>query len=103
MRTRSSTDYRYQAGQLQRTQKPPAPRGLNENHNHELKNLFKATATAAVGGSGPFHDFYAALIAAGKKPALARLTLARKIAAIALSVWKKGARFDPGQLKRQAA
>jgi transposase len=103
LRTRSSADYRYKAGQLQRSQKPPAPRGLNENHNHELKNLFKATASAAVGGSGAFHDFYTALIAAGKKPALARLTLARKIAAITLSVWKKGARFDPGQLKRQAA
>jgi len=102
LRTRSSADYRLKAGQLQRSQKPPALRGLNENHNHELKNLFKATATVAVGGSGPFHEFYAALIAAGKKPAMARLTLARKIAAITLSVWKKGARFDPGQLKRQA-
>jgi transposase len=103
LRTRSSADYRLKAGQLQRSPKPPALRGLNENHNHELKNLFKAIATVAVGGSGPFHDFYAALIAAGKKPTMARLTLARKIAAITLSVWKKGARFDPGQLKRQAA
>ncbi len=103
LRTRSSADYRFTAGQLQRSQKPPTLRGLNENHNHELKTLSKATATVAVGGSGPVHDFYAALIGAGKKPAMARLTLARKIAAITLSVWKKGARFDPGQLKRQAA
>jgi hypothetical protein len=28
------------------------------------------------------------------KPELARLTLARKIAAITLAVWKKGERFD---------
>ena len=103
LRTRSSADYRLTAGQLQRLPKPPALRGLNENHNHELKNLFKAMATVAVGGRGPFHDFYAALIATGKKPSMARLTLARKIAAITLSVWKKGARFDPGQLNRQAA
>ena len=34
---------------------------------------------------------------------MARLTLARKIAAITLSVWKKGESFDPEQLKPQAA
>jgi len=37
------------------------------------------------------------------KPAMARLTVARKIAAIVLTIWKKGDRFDPEQLKRQAA
>jgi hypothetical protein len=37
------------------------------------------------------------------KPALARVTLARKIAAIALTIWKKGESFNPEQLKRQAA
>jgi len=34
---------------------------------------------------------------------MARLTLARKIAAISLTIWKKGERFDPEQLKTQAA
>jgi hypothetical protein len=33
----------------------------------------------------------------------ARLTLARKIAAIALTLWKKEERFDAEQLKTQAA
>jgi len=36
------------------------------------------------------------------KPHLARLTLTRKIAAITLLVWKKGARFDAKHLKPQA-
>jgi hypothetical protein len=31
---------------------------------------------------------------------MARLTLARKIAAITLSAWRKRVHFDPGQLKR---
>jgi len=57
-----------------------------------------ASATA-----GPFQDFYAALLAKGMKPSMARLTLARKIAAITLILWKKGARFDAQQLKQQAA
>jgi hypothetical protein len=34
---------------------------------------------------------------------MARLTLARKIAAITLALWKKGERFDATQLKPQAA
>ena len=53
--------------------------------------------------SGPFHGFYEALLAKGMQPTMARLTLARKIAAITLIVWKKGARFDPQHLKQQAA
>jgi len=34
---------------------------------------------------------------------MARLTLARKIAAITLAVWKKGVDFDAKQLDQQAA
>ena len=46
---------------------------------------------------------YAALLAKGMKPEMARLTLARKIAAITLTLWKKEERFDVEQLKTQAA
>jgi hypothetical protein len=49
------------------------------------------------------HDFYEALLAKGRKPTMARLTLARKIAAITLIVWKKEVRFDANYLKPQAA
>jgi len=52
---------------------------------------------------GPFHDFYAGLLAQGMKPKMARLTLTRKIAAITLTLWKKEERFDAKQLKTQAA
>jgi len=34
---------------------------------------------------------------------MAHLTLARKIAAIALTLWKRGVCFDPEELKPQAA
>jgi len=37
------------------------------------------------------------------KPEMARLTLARKIAAITLTLWKRGEGFDAEQLKPQAA
>jgi len=101
--THSSGEYRYQEGQLRRAKKPVALRGLNKNHNHDLKAIFKSAATNASGLAGPLHDFYEALLAKGMKPSMARLTLARKIAAITLMVWKKGARFDPEHLKAQAA
>ena len=59
--------------------------------------------TQASASQDPLGDFYQGLLAGGVKPPMARLTLARKIAAIALTIWKKGEGFDPAQLKRQAA
>jgi len=103
LQTRSSGEYRFTGGQLQHSKKLPALRGLNANHNHDLKNLFKSAATHASASTDPLGDFYQNLLAKGMKPAMARLTLARKMAAIVLKIWKKGERFDPGQLKRQAA
>jgi hypothetical protein len=52
---------------------------------------------------GPFQDFYQATLAQGITPTMARLTLARKIAAITLTLWKKGENFDAEKLKSQAA
>jgi hypothetical protein len=37
------------------------------------------------------------------QPEMARLTLARKIAAITLKIWKKGEMFNPEYLMPQAA
>src|ERR1700732_4523557 len=101
--THDSAQYRYVGGQVQRSKKPQQIRGLNQNHNHEMKEIFKSTATRASCGMGPFRDFYQALLAKGMKPEMARLTLARKIAAITLTLWKRGERFDAEQLKAQAA
>ena len=54
--------------------------------------------------SRTFQNFYCgAALAKGVKPTMARFTLARKIAAITLTLWKKGGNFDPEKLKSQAA
>ena len=104
LQTRNSGEYRYKEGQLQRAKKPPALRGLNVNHNHDLKNIFKSAATqAGVCKDDPLGKYYQNLLATGMEPPMARLTLARKIAAIALTIWKKGEHFDPAKLKQQAA
>jgi len=103
LKTYTSGEYRFVEGQLQRSKRLLAIRGLNTNHNHDLKNIFKGAAIRAAAVAGPFQEFYAALVARGMKPSMARLTLARKIAAITLLVWKKGVRFDAQYLKQQAA
>ena len=95
--------YRFVGGQLKRSKKALAIRGLNLNHNHDLKNIVKGAATWAAANNGPFQNFYEACLVRGMKPSMARLTLARKIAAITLLVWKKGVRFDAEHLKQQAA
>jgi Transposase and inactivated derivatives len=96
--TRSSSDHYFEKGELRKRRKPALTRGLNRNYNRRLKQVFKS---AAARGScrGPFKPMYEQLLAKGLKPDLAKLTLARRISAIALAMWKKGERFDPKKLK----
>jgi transposase len=99
--TRSSADYALVNGAIKKSNKLPATRGLNQNFNHTLKMVFKTAATGVR--SGPFKDYYEALLAKGTSSQMARLTLARKIAAIALAVWKKGEAFDPEKFVKLTA
>ena len=101
--THDSGEYRCVRGKLQRNRERITVRGLNDNHNKDLKNLFKSAAISASTRPGPLHDFYVARVEKGMRPTMARLTLARKIATITLTMWKKGVGFDPQNLYRQAA
>ena len=93
----TSAERKFVDGQLVRSQKMVATRGLNKDHNPKMKEIFKSAATKAR-VRGPFAAYYAGLMARGMKPELATITLARKIAAITLAVWKKGEAFDPKKL-----
>jgi len=68
-----------------------------------LKNIFKGAAMTVVTQlkSDPLYEDYQRLLAAGTKPNLAQLTIARKIAAIALSMWKNKERYDPTKHRKQ--
>jgi transposase len=101
--THDSGEYRYVRGKLQRNRERMTVRGLSDNHNHDLKNLFKSAAVSASHRPGPLREFYAALLEKGMRPTMARITLARKMASITLTIWKKGVDFDAKQLQRQAA
>ena len=45
LKTYTSGEYRFEGGQLKRSKKTLAIRGLNRNYNHDLKNIFKGQRT----------------------------------------------------------
>ncbi len=79
-------------------------RGLNRHHNHTLKHIFKGAATTVITQleTEPLQLDYQRLLAAGTKPNLAKLTIARKLAAIALSMWKNKEKYDPAKYRKQS-
>jgi transposase len=103
LETYDSAQYHLIHGQVQRKPRPVQVRGLNWNHNHDLKGVFKSAATMAAHREGVFRQFYSGLLDKGMRPEMARLTLARKIAAITLKIWKEGGTFQAEHVKSQAA
>jgi transposase len=100
--TRSSADYQRDGAQLRRVKRAASTRGLTRSHNRTLKHVFKSAALTAS-RCEPFKTRYAEMLARGLRPELARVTMARKIAAITLAVWKAGAGFEAGKVLGQAA
>jgi transposase len=96
--TRTSAEYELAAGRPVRRPRAPMTRGLNRNHSPVVKNILKGAATAATARPGPLHDWYQHLLQRGMREELARVTLARKLAAITLRLWKTGAAYDPTHL-----
>jgi transposase len=97
VRTESSAQYQIIQGQVRKSDKLASTRGLNQNYNRTLKYVFKSAATRAR-GTGPFKRSYERSLSKGIRPTMALLTLARKIAAVTLVLWKKGERFDSKKL-----
>jgi transposase len=84
-------------GRICRSKKRPLVRGLNRNYSRSLKSVFKSAAKTAA--QGPWKSHFDALVANGAREPLALLTLARKIASITLTLWKKGERYDQKKVK----
>lgn len=91
--TRSSADHIFVNGKLQKVTKNTNTRGLTNHFCHRLKHVFKTAAQHATKNEA-FSRYYENLVTNGTKPSLARVSLARKIAAIALSIWKNKSEFD---------
>ena len=75
-------------------------RGLNRNFNRMLKDVFKGAATTVIGRAQdePLYRHYVSLLDGRTKPNLAKLTIARQIAAIVLALWRSMEVYDPKRL-----
>ena len=73
-------------------------RGLNKKRHPVLKDIFKGAATTVI-EKLPDHALHADYQRCLKntKPNLAKLTLARRIAAIVLAMWKNEEAYDPAK------
>jgi len=97
--TRSSSDWVQTAEGAWIKARVPLTRGLSRQHNHFLKAIFKGAATTVVTqrNKDPIHARYERLLDGGTKPTLAKLSLARMIAATVLRMWKNEEEYDPGR------
>lgn len=100
--TRSSSDYDIEGGQLKRKQGVAQTRGLTREYSRRLKRIFKAAAVEAQKDER-IKEIYGQQVGRGVRPEMARLTIARKLSAVALSMWKSGAEYDENKLMRGAA
>jgi transposase len=73
-------------------------RGLTRKCNRNLKNVFKGAAHTVLTMPGradnELYRRYERWLEAGTKPPLAKVSLARKIATITWTVWRKGEPYD---------
>ena len=100
--TRSSSDYEVVEEGLLRKSNNTQTRGLNREYNRRLKGVFKSGALEALKDES-VKKIYTRLTSKGVRAEMARLTIARKLAAVALAIWKRGEEFDEKKLTRQVA
>jgi transposase len=79
-------------------------RGLSKNFNRTLKTVFKGAATTVIGQARdePLYQHYQRLLDGGTKPNLAKLTIARQIAAITLALWRNEEVYDHTRIAHKA-
>jgi transposase len=72
-------------------------RGLTRKRHPVLKMIFKGAATSVIEQlpEDPLHQHYERMLTAVIKPNLAKLTVARRVAAIVLAMWKHQEVYDP--------
>jgi transposase len=93
-----SGQYEVVGGEVRRVRERVRTRGLNKNGNRRVKQLFKGAAAVAC-WRGAMKGWYEERVAGGMRQELAKVSLARKIAAVALAVWKSGETFDEKRIR----
>jgi transposase len=99
--TRSSSDW-VREGRTWTRKPTRQTRGLNRNRHPELKAIFTGAATTVIQHMPQhvLHQDFQRMTDQGTKPNLAKLTLARRIAAATLAMWKHQEDYDPSKIRR---
>jgi transposase len=95
--TQATAEYQEQGGQIIRSKKKVATRGLNWNHNPRLKQVFKGAALSAL-SYAEVRAYYDRQIEQGTSAALARVSVARKLASLTLTIWQRREDYDSTQV-----
>jgi transposase len=98
----TSADHEFKDGTIRKKNKRKTTRGLTWCYNRQLKMIMKGAALEAIKRE-PFKSIYQRMTDRGLKPEVARVAIARKMAAIILSLMKKGESFDPKHLIKEVA
>ncbi len=95
--TRSSSDWVQTSDGDWIRARVPQTRGLSRQHNRVLKEIFKGASTTAITqrNKDPIYARYERMLDSGTKPTLAKLSLARIIAATVLRMWKDEEEYRP--------
>jgi transposase len=99
--THATAEYQEQDGHIVKTRKKVATRGLNWNHQPQLKQVFKGAALSAL-SRAEIRAYYDQQIAQGTSAALARVCVARKLASITLTLWQRQEEYDPSKAFTQS-
>lgn len=91
--TRSSADHQIINGTISKRRKVIGTRGLNPLHVPELKKVFKDAALSAQRRE-PCKSWYEKRIENGMRTEMARLSLARRLAAVTLTIWQRKEKFE---------
>jgi len=93
----STSDHEIIAGHIFRKQHKHATRGLTRDYNRILKMVFKSAAVEAI-RKEPIKTLFRKKILKGIRPEMAILSIARKLAAITLVLWKRGEKFSTAKM-----
>jgi transposase len=101
--TRSSSDWKRTDDGTWIRAKTEMTRGLNRNYNRALKTIYKGAASTVMQNAKieePIYQHYLSLLDGGTKPNLAKLTIARQLASVTLSLWRSGEEYDAKKMKK---
>jgi transposase len=95
--SRTTSDWTPQREGGFRRKRRSMTRGLNRNRNPLLKGVFMGAAKTVIQSmpNDPLGQNYRRHVEEGMDASMARLTLARQIAAVVLAMWKKQEVYDP--------